>query len=426
MAGVLPPGFHFDYPTLRIAEPVDIYVSYPLDPSAPFQSSGSGRGVAVQVIGRLKRDVTLEQSRADLLSVARGLAREHPAAFPNPQHDPTLFNFRVTPLREAIVGSQRYLLWLLLGGAGIVLLLACANTAQLLLARSLKRGREVGIRSALGASRVRLIRQFLMEGLVLAACGGVAGLLAAGWMVRILVALLPMRSPLLASAHLDMRAVAFTMATSVVAAIVFSLIPALKGSRLRATSAEGNRWRHGLIAIEAALSVFLLCGAGLVVQNLWTLLSTPMGFDPKHVSAMRLQLPAAQQNAPAAKARVAFPEYLRKVAAIPGVDSAATVSGPPLRPARGGSFRILGLPDSVNAITNQVSPDYFRTLGIPVLAGRAFRESDAGDRITVAMVSEEAVSAIWAGARHRRQADRRSGRADYDCRHGGERSHAPL
>ena len=397
VVGVLPPGFRFAYPTLRIAEPVDIYVSYPMNPSAPFQSSGSGRGVAVQVIGRLKEGVTLEQGVGDMAGVARALTSEHPAAFPNPQHNPNLFNFRVIPLREAIVGSQRYLLWLLLGGVGIVLLLACANTAQLLLARSLKRGREVAIRSALGASRVRLIRQFLMEGFVLAACGGVAGLAAAGLIVRSLVALLPERSPLLESAHLDIRAVAFTMAASLLSAMVFSLIPALKGSRLSATSAEGNRWRHGLIAIEAALSVFLLCGAGLVVQNLWTLVRTPMGFDPQYVSAMRLQLPAAQQNAPAAKAKLVFPEYLRKVAAIPGVDSAATVSGPPLRPARGGSFRIAGLPDSVNAFTNQVSPDYFRTLGIPILAGRAFRESDEGARITVAIVSEEAARRFGLG-----------------------------
>jgi putative ABC transport system permease protein len=405
VTGVLPPGFHFDYPTLRIAEPVDIYVSYPVDPSAPFQSSGSGLGVAVRVIGRLKEGVTPAQAAADLRDIARALTREHPAAFPNPQHDPTLFSFDLFPLRDAIVGSQRSLLWLLLGGAGIVLLLACANTAQLLLARSLQRGREVAIRSALGASRLRLIRQFLLEGSVLAACGGAAGLLAAGWIVRVLVALLPVRSPLLASAHLGTRAVGFTLAISLISAVIFSIIPALKGSRwtegpslsVRATLAEGNRWRHGMIALEAALSVFLMCGAGLVALNLWTLISAPMGFDPKNVLAMRLQLPEGQQNAPAARARAVFPEYLRKVAAIPGVDSAATVTGPPLRPARGGPFQISGVPGSVLAYTSQVSPDYFRTLAIPLLAGRVFRESDAGDRITVAILNEEAARRFGLG-----------------------------
>src|SRR6202022_2901459 len=126
-----------------------------------------------------------------LHGVARMLTREHPEDFPNPQHDPSLFNFVMLPLRDAIVGNQRSLLWLLLGGVGVLLLIACANTAQLLLARSLSRAREVAIRSALGASRLRLIRQFLLEGLVLAACGGAAGLLTAGWITRILVALLP-------------------------------------------------------------------------------------------------------------------------------------------------------------------------------------------------------------------------------------------
>src|SRR5439155_13638449 len=142
-----------------------------------------------------------------------------------------------------------------------------ANTAQLLMARSLRRGREVATRAALGARRRRLIRQVLLEGSVLAACGGGAGLLVSGWIARLLVAVLPMRSPLLASAHSDARAIGFTLAISLISAIVFAIIPAVKGSRwtpgpslsARVTS-EGNRWRHLMIAIEAALSVFLLCG----------------------------------------------------------------------------------------------------------------------------------------------------------------------
>ncbi len=294
----------------------------------------------------------------------------------------------------------------------MLLLLACANTAQLLLARSLRRGREIAIRSALGASRVRLIRQFLLEGIVLAGCGGAAGLLAAGWIVRLLVSLLPVRSPLLASAHLDARIIDFTLAISLLSAIVFSIVPAVKGSRWTAgpslnahgTTREGNRWRHAMIAIEAALSVFLLCGAGLVAQNLFTLISVPMGFDPNHVLAMRLQLPGRQQNAVDPKARLVFREYLKKVADIAGVDSAAIVTGPPLRPARGGPFEILGLRDGngdlmkVLAFTSQVSPDFFRTLRIPLLAGRSFREDDAGGRVNVAIVNEEFARRFGLGA----------------------------
>ena len=411
VVGVLPPRFHFDYPTLRIPEPVDIYVSYPLERSYPMYSSGSGRGVAVRVLARLRPGVTNAQADADLRSVAAVITHANPSGFPNPQHNPSLFHFVMLPLRDAIVGTQRSLLWLLLGGVAILLLIACANTAQLLLARSLRRGREIAIRAALGASRPRLIRQFLLEGLVLAACGGVVGLLAAGWIVRLLVALLPVRSPLLASAHLDARAIGFTLAISLISALVFAIVPAVKGSRwalgpsltARASGGEGSRWRHAMIAIEAALSVFLLCGAGLVAQNLWTLISTPMGFDPKHVLAMRLKLPAQAENTPDARGRVVFQEYLQKVAAIPGVDSAATVTGPPLRPSRGGPFQIVGEKDgsgalrSVLALTSQVSPDYFRALGIPVLAGRTFRDNDAGGKVNVAIVNQEAARRFGLG-----------------------------
>jgi len=289
------------------------------------------------------------------------------------------------------VGNQRRLLWLLLGGVGVLLLIACANTAQLLLARSLRRAREIAIRSALGAGRLRLIRQFLLEGLVLAFCGGAAGLLVARWIARILLSLLPVRSPLLASAHLDARVVGFTLAVSMVSAIVFAIIPAIKGSRwtpgpslsARVATSEGTRWRHSMIAIEAALSMFLLCGAGLVAQNLWRLISTPMGFDPTHVLVMRLKLPFGKQELPDPRAGMALKGYVEKIDAIPGVEAAATVTGPPLRPARG------FMTGNVPVWSHQISPDYFRTLRIPLLAGRTFGPGDAGRKISVAIVNEE-------------------------------------
>lgn len=413
VVGVLPRGFHFDYPTLRIAEPVDLYVSYPVQPSATLDRSANGRGVAVRVLARLRQSITLAQARADLRDIAQVLAREHVAPFrPGREHDPTLFAFDVLPLREAIVGTQRGLLWLLLGGVGVLLLIACANTTQLLLARSLGRAKEVAIRAALGASRLRLIRQFLLEGLVLAGCGGAAGLLAAGWIARVLVGLLPVRSPVLAAAHMDAGVIGFTLGISMISAIVFAIIPAVKGSRwtpgpslsVRVATGEGSRWRHAMIAIEAALSVFLLCGAGLVAQNLWTLISTPLGFDANHVLAMRLKLPFAKQNTPDPQAGLVFQQYLEKIEAIPGVDSAATVTGPPLRPARGGFPQVIGVVDGagaprhVTAFNHQISPDYFRTLRIPLLAGRNFRSSDAGADISVAIVNEEFARRFGLGA----------------------------
>jgi predicted permease len=189
-----------------------------------------------------------------------------------------------------------------------------------------------------------------------------------------------------------------------VSALVFAIVPAMKGSQwtlgtslnARASGGEGNRWRHAMIAIEAALSVFLLCGAGLVAQNLWTLISTPMGFDRNHVLAMRLKLPTSRpQNSIDPKAGLAFQEYLEKIEAIPGVESAATVTGPPLRPARIGNAELVGAvePNGKNkivwSVNHLISPDYFRTLRIPLLAGRMLRKDDAGPRVKVAVVNEE-------------------------------------
>ncbi|HEV8147994.1 MAG TPA: ABC transporter permease [Bryobacteraceae bacterium] len=412
VVGVLPPDFHFDYPTLRIPEPVEIYASYPVDPAGQVEVTSNGRGVPVRVLGRIKDGVTFAQAEADVRRIARELTREQPRSFPNPQKDPSLFTYAMTPLRDAIVGNQRSLLWLLLGGVGILLLIACANTAQLLLARSLRRGREVAIRVAVGATRPRLIRQFLLEGLVLALCGGVAGLLAARWIAQAIAGLLPTRSPLLASAHLDVQAIAYTLAISLLSALVFATIPALKGSRwspgpsltARGTAGEGNRWRHAMIAIEAALSVFLLCGAGLVVQNLWTLVESPMGFDPTQVLAMRLKLAARPQSTADPNAGAAIQDYLDRIAAIPGVESAATVTGPPLRPARAGNAELVGVKESSGKLksiisdNHLVSADYFRTLRIPLLAGRALQRADAGPRATVAVVNQEFARRFGMGA----------------------------
>lgn len=403
VVGVLPPQFHFDYPTLRIPEPVDLYVSYPVE-SFTLPQWSSGIGQERHVLARLKEGVTFAQAQSELQSIGQALAREYPSVYRNREGKPLDFTFQAAGLRDAIVGTQRSLLWLLLGGVSILLVIACANTAQLLLARSMRRGREIAIRAALGASRLRMIRQFLLEGLVLATCGGIAGLLVSGWIASLLITLLPVRSPLLQAAHSDLRVIGFTLAISLVSAMVFAIVPAMKGSKwtpgpsltARTTTGEGNRWRHALIAVEAALSVFLLCGAGLVAQNLWSLISSPIGFDPNHVLAMRLKLPARQPEVLDSNATQVLQEYLEKIAAIPGVDLAATVTGPPLRPARGGPTELVGVTDrtgslkSVISDNHLVSPDYFRTLRIPLLAGRTFRYDDNGvGRPKVAIVNEE-------------------------------------
>jgi predicted permease len=409
IVGVLPPDFHFDYPTLRIPEPVDLYVSFPIDRSAPFRSSFA-TNTRLRVLARLRHGATEAQARSDLQSIARALMQEQPEAYRTRDGGHRSISLEPLPLRDAIVGTQRSLLSLLLGSVGILLLIGCANTAQLLLARSLRRTREVAIRCALGASRLRLVRQFLMEGLVLAFCGGVAGLLISGVLARLLVALLPVRSPLLEAAQVDLRVVAFALALSVLSSLAFAVIPAITGSQwtpgtalaARSGAGHGNRWRHVMVALEAGLSVFLLCGAGLVARNLWTLISAPMGFDPNHVVVFRLK-PPPQPTGAARAPGVPFRQYLDSIAAIPGVESAATVTGPPLRPSVSGPVELVGVRNPGGALqsvivdNHLVSSGYFRTLRIPLLAGRMFQEQDCTEPWRTVIVNEEFARRFGAG-----------------------------
>jgi len=390
VVGILTPEFHFDYPTLDIAEPVDLYVADPIDTAVPPHPSGDGLGVAARVVARLRRGVTGAQAQAELQAVAQGLIRIDPRAFPaKPIGNWPAFSFTIQPLRQAIIGRQRALLGLLASASAILLLIACANTAEMLLARALRRGKETVTRAALGASRARLARQFLLEGLVVGVCGGALGLLLAGVLASALVAVLPVRSPLLAAAHIDWRVAGFALLVALFCSLLFSTIPAIQGGRTRPGVQAGNRWRHGLLALEAMLSVFLLCGAALVGQNLWALIATPIGIDPHQTLIMRLQLPGEKPDFPSIRAGAIFRNYLDRIEAVPGVEAAATVTGPPLRPVRGGPGRLVGQAQSVLALNHQISPHYFRALRIPLIAGRAFDEHDAGARVRVAIVNEE-------------------------------------
>ena len=411
VVGVLPSTFHFDYPSLRIAEPVDVYAPY-LFESNGLDSPGGGGNSTVRTLGRLREGATFEQAQSELDGLAAAFVREYPARYERRIEIRGGFGFIVRPLRDAIAGSQRGLLWLLVGGVGLLLFTGCANTAQLLLARSIRRGREVAIRSALGASRPRLIRQFLIEGLLLATAAGGAGLVAAPWLACVLVATMPSRSPLLESAQIDARTLVFTAAVSLLSALAFAIVPALKGSRWtltpalnsRAAIGEGNRWRHAMVALEATLSVFLLCGAALVAENLWTLMSAPMGFDPNGVTAMRLKLPLESQFGPDNRVNATLQRYMDAIDAIPGVESAASVTGPPLMANRGGWAVLDGVieangePKRVLSWSNLVSPNYFETLRIPLLAGRTFRDSDALGAPWVMVVNEEYARQFGLGA----------------------------
>jgi predicted permease len=408
IVGVMPPGFSFDYPSVGVPEPAEIYVPYDMSDSYMLRSSPYGNVRRVLVLGRLAGGISAVQASAEADTLAAQLTGEHPELYRGQKGESAGFGMGVVPLREAIVGRQRSLLWLLAASVGVLLLIACANTAQMLLARSLRRGREVAIRTALGASRGRLVRQFLMEGLVLALCGGATGFVLTGWVARLLVALLPVRNPMFASVHPDARVAAFTAVLVLFSALAFSVLPAVKGSAwspgaslsARVTIGQGNRWRHAMIALEAALSVFLLCGAALVAQNLLHLVKTPAGFDAQQVLAMQLRIPYRREQALNPTPAMGYREYLERVSSVPGVDSAALVTGLPLRGAAQTGFRLEGVPDATTqqrALLQGISPDYFRTLRIPLLAGRSFHDDDRASRPAVAIVNREFVRRFGAG-----------------------------
>jgi putative ABC transport system permease protein len=408
IVGVLPPGLSFDYPTLGVPEPADIYVPFEMSDAYMLRSSPYGNIRRVLAVGRLRATHSVAEASAEVETIAAQLASEHAALYRGPNGEHLGFGMGAMPLREAIVARHRLLLWLLAASVGILLLSACANTAQLLLARSLQRAREVAIRTALGASRARLAQQFLLEGVTLAACGGAAGLVLAGWLAHLLPGLLPVRSPVFASARLDAGVIAFTVAITLISCVAFAILPAVKGSAwcpgpmlsVRHSVGQGTRWRQGMLALEAALSVFLLCGAGLVAQNLLSLEKTPAGFDARQVYVMQLRMPYRREQALNPRPMMGYREYLDRVAAVPGVESAAMVTGLPLRGAEEIGFNLEGAAAATpqRALFQAVSTDYFRTLRIPLIAGRPFRDDDRTDRPRVAIVNREFVRRFGGGA----------------------------
>jgi putative ABC transport system permease protein len=402
IVGVLPPDFTFDYPTLGVPEPAEVYVPFEMSDIYMLRSGPHANVRRVRVLARLRDGATSGQATGDLEAAAGYLAATYPNLYRGPRGEGAGFSLEAVSLRTAIVGRQRALLWLLLGSAAALLLIACANAAQLLLARGLRRAREVAIRSALGASRGRLIRQFLMEGIALAAAGGAIGLVLSGAISQAIVRLFPAQTPLFANARIDLRVIGFTAAVALLSAVAFAVLPALKTSAwtpgpsltTRLSVAEGNRWRHAIIAVEAALSVFLLCGAGLVGQNLWKLVSAPSGFDPENVTVMQMRLPYAREQALNPSPMLAYREYLERIYRVPGVTSAAIVTGLPMRGAAQTTVRLEGVDDRAGAAQQRafiqtISPGYFRTLRVPLLAGRDFNDDDRQGRPAAAIVNRE-------------------------------------
>ena len=370
---------------IAIEEPPDLYVPFQLDPNRDDNAH------YFTVIGRLKPGVTMAAAEAQLQAGYQEYKRMHPVPFDFPQ-----IGFGVQNLREAIVGGVRNSLFILLGATSFVLLIACANVANLLLARATGRKREIAIRAAVGAGRGRIVRQLLTESVMLSVAGGIVGLAAGYAGIRAILRVSPGNIPLIpqgASVDLDWRIVAFTLGLSFVTGIVFGLVPAMQSSRadLNSTIKEssnrsGTGLRHHktralLVTTEMALAAVLLVGAALLIRTFLAIREVNPGFDAHNVLTMRMSLTGPQFESVAGVAQLVR-DGVRRIRALPGVEAAGFTCCVPLEGGFGLPFQITGRPDGPTskggAGWTMVSAGYFETFKIPVLRGRTFRDQDDG------------------------------------------------
>jgi putative ABC transport system permease protein len=396
VVGVLPPQFLFP---VREAE-----LAIPLAPDAdPWRDVRTSVNF-LRALGRLKPGVTREQAEEDLTAVAGRLRKEYPVA--NAQK----LGVTLSPLHEEVVANFSLSLWVLLGAVSVVLLMTCVNLANLALARAATRHREMAIRTALGATRARLIRQLATESLLLAGLGGITGLLLARYGIDLLLALSPASLPRAAEVGVDFRVLGFTLALSLLAGMIFGLAPALRAMRVNVNEElrENGRGTGGvrlglsrrlLVISEIALSLVLLTGAGLLTKSLLRLQAVNPGFEAENVLVARLSLPKAQY--PNRAAATAFYEKLRpRLEGLPGVESVGVTSALPLSGVLASiPFTVEGrasVPgEALWADYRLISTGYFHALRIPVLAGREFNERDTAETATVALISQGFARRYW-------------------------------
>jgi putative ABC transport system permease protein len=347
---------------------------------------------------RLKPGVTLSQARAEMDTIARRLEKQHPDADNG-------VGVGLVTIQDNLTSDVRPVLLLLSVAVGFVLLIACANVANLVLARATTRLREVSVRSALGASRMRLIRQLLTESVLLALLGGFLGVLLAVWAIPFLMGLCPPYIRALGTVAINRDVLAFSVAASLLSGIVFGVTPALQASRVnlnaalkegeRGTSGTHGRTRSVLAVGEIALSLVLLVGAGLLVKSFIRLMQVDPGFDPSHLLVFNVGLPPT--SAPAQQDEF-YRQVIERLRALPGVQSAAAVSRLPL--AGGNSDRSFNLPGSQTNYQADIrvsTPGYFQTMSIPLLRGRLFSDADAHGSALVGTVNEALARAVFPG-----------------------------
>src|SRR6185436_19525143 len=384
-------------------QPADLWVPLNFDISPDMRQR---RAHFMRPIGRLKEGVTLTQAQADTDLIAAQLAEQFPETNKN-------WNLRLVPLRDQLLGGSKTPLFILFGAVGFVLLIACANVANLLLVRAAAREKEIALRTALGASRVRIARQMITESLLLSIAGGALGALLATWGVEALVRLGEGSIPRTANVRIDASVLAFTFLISLATGLLFGLAPALRTVRVNLIdslkdglrgSGEGalrNRTRSLLVVLESAIAVMLLIGAGLLIRSLIALQNVDPGFDANNVLTMRITLPRQKYDTPEKSANF-FGQLETRLAGLPGVESEALISELPLsNQPNDMPFTVEGRPpvasisEGFGADFRMVSQNYFNALRIPLLRGRNFTEQDVRQSDKVLLVSEQLVAQIF-------------------------------
>ena len=373
--GIMPPRFHF------MSREIDVWSPMRLDPAHDYRKT-SGRYMFV--VARLKPGASWLQAQAQMDAIGRRLEQAYP------EFDAG-WGVNVVPLQEQLVGDLRRALQVLAGAVGFVLLIACANVANLLLARAASRQREMAIRASLGAGRWRVARQLLTESVLLGLLGGVGGALLAQWGVSVLLALAPKDLPLLEAVVIDWRVFIFTVVIALLTGILFGLAPAFAAARTnlsdtlkegsRATSAAGGRLRQAFVVGQLALTLVLLAWAGLLIRIFSRLQAVDPGLQPKNLLTMRVLLPGSKYREGTPRTAF-FTEAIRHIRALPGVRAASAVSFLPFSgPAAGTGFLIAGRPaprpgEKAVTVVRTVLPGFFQTTGIPLLRGRDFTAPD--------------------------------------------------
>lgn len=389
--GILPQGFNYPSRNVQVWTPLSI----------PQDHENNTRGnYWLSVIGRLKSGVTIEQASADMTSVAEQIEKEVDGI--------KGIGVRIVSLREDTVGDVETGLWVLLAAVGFVLLIACANVANLMLVRAAARQKEIAIRLSLGATRSRIVQQLLTESMLTGLVGGGLGLTLALWGVDALVKLSPDNLPRLSEVTVDSSVFIFTFVLSLATGAIFGIIPAIQaskadinsvlkdGSRGSAAAGHSNRARASLVIVEVAMSLVLLIGAGLMINSFIRLTQIDPGFKSENILTMFVALPETRYPIEQPDARRAFFEQLEeKVKTLPGVESVAQTTGLPMTGVGWGKmFTVEGrpAPSSLEQIPiieyRQTNTDYFQTLSIPLIQGRYFNQQDTRDSFPVAIINE--------------------------------------